>query len=89
MLRPKRRIATRYRVLAQPWGNRDVSQSLRLTQAEEALHNLVTGNMARVVVDQNGDRVEYTMTNAAELRAYIAMLRAGPGQVNRPLGFVF
>lgn len=89
MLRPRRRIATRYRVLAQPWGNHDVSQSLRIAQAEEALHNLVTGTMARVVVDQNGDRVEYTMTNAKDLRAYIATLRAGPGQTNRPLGFTF
>lgn len=67
-----------------------MSQSLRLSQAEEALHNLVTGQMARVVVDQNGDRVEFTMTNVADLRAYIASLRAGTvGQANRPLGFLF
>lgn len=67
-----------------------MSQSVRLAQAEEALHNLVTGQMARVVVDQNGDRVEFTMTNVADLRAYIASLRVGTlGQANQPLRFLF
>jgi hypothetical protein len=60
----------------------------RLAEAETALHNLVTGRLARVVVDENGERVEFTMTNVAQLRAYIESLRAN-GAGNKPLGFFF
>ena len=42
-----------------------------LIQAKAAMHDLRTGRSARVVVDQNGERVEFTSTNAAGLRAYI------------------
>lgn len=67
-----------------------MSQSVRLAQAQEALHNLVTGRMARVVVDQNGERIEFTMTNVADLRSYIASLQAGSlGTANKPIGFFF
>lgn len=67
----------------------------KLTAAEDALHKLVTGQLARVFVDQNGERVEFTSTNADALRRYIASLklvidpttaRAG---FNRPIGFLF
>lgn len=37
----------------------------------------MTGKSARVVVDQNGERVEFTSINAAQLRAYIETLQAG------------
>lgn len=35
------------------------------------MHDLRTGRSARVVVDQNGERVEFTSANVAGLRAYI------------------
>lgn len=60
----------------------------RLTAAEEAYHNLMLGGQARVVVDQNGERVEFTATNSARLRSYILELKALLGQstgVNGPL----
>lgn len=70
-----------------------MSQSVRLAQAQEALHNLVTGRMARVIVDQNGERVEFTMTTVSQLEAYIARLEAAAaGSTNgarKPLGFYY
>lgn len=48
----------------------------KLQQAESAYHKLVTGTQARVVVDQNGERVEFTAANAARLRMYIEELKA-------------
>lgn len=42
-----------------------------LEQAQRAYHDLMTGRSARVVVDQNGERVEYTSINADRLKAYI------------------
>lgn len=47
----------------------------RLTDAEQSLHLIVTGQQAKVYVDQNGERVEYQMTNTDRLRAYIFELR--------------
>ncbi|HVL26311.1 MAG TPA: gpW family head-tail joining protein [Thermomicrobiales bacterium] len=64
----------------------------QLAEAKEALHQLVIGKMVRVVVDQNGERVEFTMTNIAALRAYIADLEAriaGASTYRRPIGFLF
>lgn len=46
-----------------------------LTEATDAYHQLATGRMARVFVDSNGERVEYTATNAAVLQQYIAGLQ--------------
>lgn len=48
----------------------------RLSEAQAAYHNLQIGTSARVVVDQNGERVEYTNANRAALRAYILELEA-------------
>lgn len=47
----------------------------RLAEAEEAYHDLATGRMARVFVDQNGERVEYAAGNRNLLSAYIAELK--------------
>ena len=47
----------------------------KLVEAETALHELLTGTSARVVVDQNGERIEYTAANAPRLRAYIEELK--------------
>ena len=51
-----------------------------LVEAEAAYHKLMTGTMASVFVDQNGERIEYTQANANRLAAYIAELkrRIGP-----------
>jgi hypothetical protein len=69
-----------------------VSTQQNLDAAREAYHNLMTGRMARVVVDQNGERVEFAAANAGKLDAYIKQLEASLGGSNRtrgPLGFVF
>lgn len=47
----------------------------KLAQAEQDYHDLVTGNKARVYVDQNGERVEYTAASASRLQQYIGELR--------------
>ena len=49
--------------------------TLRLSQAEEAYHRLLTGQSARVFVDQNGERVEYVAASATRLAAYIEELK--------------
>lgn len=50
-----------------------------LEDAETAYHSLLTGTMARVVVDQNGERVEFTAANRANLYAYIQQLNSQIG----------
>lgn len=47
----------------------------QLDQATAAYHNLMTGKMASVVVDQNGERVEFAKTDASKLLAYIQSLQ--------------
>ncbi len=47
----------------------------RLAEAESAYHSLTIGGQARVIVDQNGERVEFTPSNAGRLMAYIQELR--------------
>lgn len=47
----------------------------RLDAATQAYHDLLTGVSARVVVDQNGERVEYTAANRQALQAYITFLQ--------------
>lgn len=53
---------------------------LRLTQAEEQYHKLLTGQAARVFVDQNGERIEYVAASASRLAAYIEDLKRQLGQ---------
>jgi len=60
----------------------------RLAAARTALHSLFIGTSARVVVDQNGERVEYTATNVTRLQAYIKYLEnllAGGSQSAGPM----
>lgn len=52
----------------------------RLSEAEAALHKLTIGNHARVVVDHNGERVEFTSPNAGKLRAYVEELKIALGK---------
>lgn len=52
-----------------------LSTAQKLAQAEAAYHNLMVNGAVKVVVDQNGERVEYTAVNAANLLRYIDELR--------------
>lgn len=54
----------------------------RLAEAENALHQLTIGGMARTFVDQNGERVEFTVANAARLRGYIYELKMALGTIS-------
>lgn len=47
----------------------------RLSEAESAYHRLQTGASARVIVDQNGERVEFVATTSGRLAAYIQDLK--------------
>lgn len=65
-----------------------------LAELRRDYKDLISGNKARVVVDQNGERVEFTAANAARLYAMIQEVAAclEPGATvrpNRPMGFVF
>lgn len=57
----------------------------RLDQAEAAYHDLVTGRMARVFVDQNGERVEYNPASSRTLAQYIQELKRQLGATNGPM----
>lgn len=47
----------------------------RLSEAETAYHQLVLGAKAAVIVDSNGERIEFQAANAARLMAYIQDLK--------------
>lgn len=51
----------------------------RLKAAEEAEHLARLGQQARVFVDQNGERVEFNLIKATDLRAYILDLKVKLG----------
>jgi hypothetical protein len=51
----------------------------QLAEANLAYHQLVTGTMPRVIVDQNGEKVEFTAANKASLAAYIGQLQGALG----------
>ena len=63
----------------------------RLADAEAQYHDLVTGQQAKVFVDSNGERVEYSMANRADLAKYIQSLKdqitdaAGRARVRGPM----
>lgn len=48
----------------------------RLADARSAYHQLATGQQARVVVDQNGERVEFAVANKGMLHTYILTLES-------------
>lgn len=52
-----------------------ITLEARLRQAEDAYHNLMTGMQARVIVDQNGERAEFSPTSAGKLQSYIQELK--------------
>lgn len=47
----------------------------RLADAEQQYHLLMTGQQAKVFVDQNGERIEYQQGSLVRLAAYIADLK--------------
>lgn len=67
----------------------------QLADARSAYHSLMTGTSARVIVDQNGERVEFTAINRGALSAYIleleGMLALTPAtyRVSPPAQFFF
>lgn len=66
----------------------------KISDAETKYHALMTGTMARVIVDQNGERVEFTTVKRADLYSYIQQLKSllpddFPVQVARPIRFLF
>jgi len=54
----------------------------RLADAENAYHLIMTGQQAKVYVDQNGERVEYQAGSVDRLRAYIHQLKLALGKVS-------
>lgn len=68
---------------------------VKIEAAKDAYHRLMTGKMARVVIDQNGERVEFVAANAPRLLAYIKQLEAecaapsGATRPSGPFGFIF
>lgn len=58
-----------------------MTTSEKLAEAEAAYHALVTGTQPKVVVDQNGERVEYTPANATRLYLYIQQLKKELGTI--------
>lgn len=46
-----------------------------LVEAEAAYHSLMIGGAVRVVVDRNGERVEFTSANSKLLYGYIQELK--------------
>lgn len=47
----------------------------KLTDAESAYHDLMTGAAVVEVTDQNGERIKYNAANAFRLAAYIQDLK--------------
>jgi len=62
-----------------------------LGEAESAYHRLMSGTSVRVVVDQNGERVEFTAANRSALIAHIQGLKRDLGLLPRaaPAGVLF
>jgi len=48
----------------------------KIDALEEAIFRLVTGDAVSVVVDQNGERVEYFRASLAQMQRYLYILKA-------------
>jgi len=53
-----------------------LTAAVRLVQAEDALHKLLTGRSTVECRDSNGASIVYSRTNIGSLRAYIEQLKA-------------
>ena len=56
-----------------------------LTEAQNAYHELVSGIAPKVIVHQNGQRVEYNSTTRNALKSYIEELKIALGQTSNML----
>lgn len=54
-----------------------------LVEAEAAYHNLMLGQAAVEVTDQNGEKIVFNRTSKAALAQYIQELKSQIGVVNR------
>jgi hypothetical protein len=63
---------------------------VRLEEAEKAYHDLQIGGGVKVLVDQNGERIEFAQGSILRLSGYIAMIREklGIGSASGPLRFI-
>lgn len=66
----------------------------QLDDARQSYHDLITGKAARVVVDSDGERVEFVAANSQKLYLYIQSLEAQlpttvPTRTVGPAGFLF
>lgn len=59
--------------------------AVQLAAARTALHQLMTGTAVVSITDPSGRRVEFSATNADELRAYIRELQAQTGSDGVPV----
>lgn len=68
----------------------ELTNAQKLTEAEAALHKLLTGSQV-VQVGYGERRVQYTQANISELRQYIATLKGAidPTVARRPMGVVW
>lgn len=73
-----------------------INKQTQLDDARASYHSLLTGTAARVIVDQNGERVEFVAANRGALYAYIQQLEGEIAcsavsciQVRGPAGFFF
>lgn len=68
----------------------DLTAAEKLTEAENALHAIVTGKRAEAI-SYGERRVQFTTANVAELRKYIAQLKAeiDPLVRRRPFGVYY
>tara|TARA_R110002072_G_C7840840_1_gene524967 strand:+ start:206 stop:436 length:231 start_codon:yes stop_codon:yes gene_type:complete len=56
----------------------------RLEEAQDALHQLLTGTQAVSVTDQNGEKVEYRPVSRTDLQRYVADLEAQVAGARKP-----
>ncbi len=63
----------------------------RLADAEAAYHSMMLGTKASVVVDSNGERIEFARSETSKLSAYIAELKRqlAPYDCSGPLKVIF
>jgi hypothetical protein len=66
------------------------------TSVGDAYTRLMSGQTPRVIVDQNGERVEFTATSADKLGAYLTQIalaiqskQQAPVTLTRPMDFWF
>ena len=67
----------------------------RLRDAKDAYYRILTGQNVIIVIDQNGERVEYQKANITALAEYIRKLEleyascSGRAQAHQPLRIYF